>query len=50
MFTQQACGVVNATCLEPGFALQFSVKRQAVGIWKCKSCNKTQAGGAYTLK
>ena len=26
------------------------VRRVAVGIWKCKSCNKVKAGGAYTLK
>ena len=26
------------------------MKRQAVGIWKCKACKKVQAGGAYTLK
>lgn len=31
------------------FCGKYSVKRQAVGIWKCKACNKTQAGGAYTL-
>ena len=31
-------------------SLQYSVKRQAVGIWKCKACKKTQAGGAFTLK
>lgn len=31
------------------FCGKYSVKRQAVGIWKCKSCKKTQAGGAYTL-
>jgi len=30
--------------------LQFAMKRQVVGIWKCKACNKTQAGGAYVLK
>ncbi len=29
---------------------QFSMKRQAVGIWGCKACGKVQAGGAYTLK
>ena len=33
----------------PG-CLQFAMKRQVVGIWKCKACNKTQAGGAYVLK
>ncbi|KAF7794306.1 hypothetical protein EIP86_005440 [Pleurotus ostreatoroseus] len=26
-----------------------SVKRQAVGIWKCKACQKTVAGGAWTV-
>ncbi|PNS15266.1 60S ribosomal protein L43 [Sphaceloma murrayae] len=26
-----------------------SVKRHSVGIWNCKSCNKTVAGGAYNL-
>ncbi len=26
------------------------MKRQAVGIWKCKACHKVQAGGAYVLK
>lgn len=29
---------------------QFSMKRQVVGVWKCKACKKTQAGGAYVLK
>lgn len=23
------------------------MKRECVGIWKCKSCKKTVAGGAY---
>ncbi|KAH7885860.1 putative RPL43B-60S large subunit ribosomal protein [Phlebopus sp. FC_14] len=26
-----------------------SVKRQAVGIWHCRSCKKTIAGGAWTV-
>jgi len=29
--------------------LQDSVKRTVVGIWSCKACKKTSAGGAYTL-
>ncbi|EKX54074.1 large subunit ribosomal protein L37Ae, cytoplasmic [Guillardia theta CCMP2712] len=31
------------------FCGKDSVKRQAVGIWKCASCKKCIAGGAYTL-
>eukprot|EP00292_Cryptomonas_paramecium_P000804 CAMPEP_0113686668 /NCGR_PEP_ID=MMETSP0038_2-20120614/15430_1 /TAXON_ID=2898 /ORGANISM="Cryptomonas paramecium" /LENGTH=92 /DNA_ID=CAMNT_0000607041 /DNA_START=86 /DNA_END=364 /DNA_ORIENTATION=+ /assembly_acc=CAM_ASM_000170 len=31
------------------FCGKDSVKRQAVGIWKCKACKKTLAGGAYTM-
>ena len=31
------------------FCGKFGMKRAVVGIWKCKGCNKTQAGGAYTL-
>ncbi|RKP03590.1 hypothetical protein CXG81DRAFT_23848 [Caulochytrium protostelioides] len=31
------------------FCGKDAVKRQAVGIWKCKSCKKTTAGGAYTV-
>jgi large subunit ribosomal protein L37Ae len=32
------------------FCGKFSVKRQAVGIWHCKDCGKTKAGGAFVLK
>jgi large subunit ribosomal protein L37Ae len=31
------------------FCGKNTVKRQAVGIWKCKGCNKTVAGGAWTV-
>ncbi|KAL2137177.1 hypothetical protein VTI74DRAFT_7724 [Chaetomium olivicolor] len=31
------------------FCGKNTVRRQAVGIWSCKSCKKTMAGGAYTV-
>ena len=31
------------------FCGKFAFKRKAVGIWRCTSCDRTQAGGAYTL-
>ncbi|KAL2851602.1 ribosomal L37ae protein family-domain-containing protein [Aspergillus pseudoustus] len=31
------------------FCGKNTVKRQAVGIWECKGCKKTVAGGAYTV-
>ncbi|KAI0725340.1 60S ribosomal protein L37 [Fomitopsis betulina] len=31
------------------FCGKDSVKRQAVGIWKCGSCKKVIAGGAWTV-
>eukprot|EP00803_Ostreobium_quekettii_P004123 evm.model.scf_281.8 EVM.evm.TU.scf_281.8 scf_281:72120-73192(+) len=32
------------------FCGKHCIKRVAVGIWHCKPCNKTIAGGAYVLK
>ena len=31
------------------FCGKDNVKRAVVGIWKCKSCRKTMAGGAWTM-
>jgi len=31
------------------FCGKDSVKRTAVGIWKCKGCKKVIAGGAWTV-
>ncbi|OMH85709.1 60S ribosomal protein L37a [Zancudomyces culisetae] len=31
------------------FCGKDAVKRTAVGIWKCKSCRKCMAGGAWTV-
>ena len=31
------------------FCGKNTVKRKAVGIWECKGCHKTVAGGAYTV-
>jgi len=31
------------------FCGKDSVKRTAVGIWECKACRKTVAGGAWTV-
>eukprot|EP01110_Echinostelium_bisporum_P013299 TRINITY_DN87_c0_g1_i1.p2 TRINITY_DN87_c0_g1~~TRINITY_DN87_c0_g1_i1.p2 ORF type:complete len:92 (+),score=23.97 TRINITY_DN87_c0_g1_i1:235-510(+) len=31
------------------FCGKDAVKRGAVGIWSCKACRKTMAGGAWTL-
>jgi ribosomal protein L37AE/L43A len=31
------------------FCGKTTVKRHSVGIWNCKSCHKTVAGGAYTV-
>lgn len=32
------------------FCGKQSMKRTCVGIWKCKACNKTVAGGAYVYQ
>mmetsp|Transcript_8302 Transcript_8302/g.21284 ORF Transcript_8302/g.21284 Transcript_8302/m.21284 type:complete len:93 (+) Transcript_8302:78-356(+) len=34
------------TCI---FCGKKSMKRTAVGIWQCKSCKRSYAGGAYSL-
>ena len=31
------------------FCGKTSVKRHSTGIWNCRSCKKTVAGGAYTV-
>eukprot|EP00899_Mesostigma_viride_P026034 jgi/Mesvir1/6615/Mv25356-RA.1 len=31
------------------FCGKFAVRRQAVGIWHCRDCDRVKAGGAYTL-
>ncbi|RKP07403.1 putative RPL43B-60S large subunit ribosomal protein [Thamnocephalis sphaerospora] len=31
------------------FCGKDSVKRECVGIWKCRACRKTMAGGAWTV-
>lgn len=31
------------------FCGKVTVKRHSVGIWNCRSCNKTLAGGAYVV-
>lgn len=32
------------------FCGKKSVKRAATGVWSCKACRKTVAGGAYSLR
>lgn len=31
------------------FCGKTTVKRNSVGIWNCRACHKTIAGGAYTV-
>ena len=50
MIALPASPPAHAPCACPPLLPQFAMKRQVVGIWKCKACNKTQAGGAYVLK
>lgn len=35
--------------ISPAVCGKDSVKRDATGIWTCKACRKTVAGGAYTM-
>lgn len=51
-FRVQHARLLSPACpaLARALPLQFAMKRQVVGIWKCKACNKVQAGGAYVLK
>ncbi|KAF2277677.1 ribosomal protein L37ae [Westerdykella ornata] len=44
----EVCSVAtdSYTCT---FCGKNAVKRKAVGIWECRSCKKTTAGGAYTV-
>jgi ribosomal protein L37AE/L43A len=46
-FSSQTHAVTDV-CVLVAF-IQDSVKRQAVGIWKCRACKKTIAGGAWTV-
>lgn len=32
------------------FCGKDSVRRSSVGIWKCRGCQKTMAGGAWTVR
>ena len=43
-YTCPFCGKVNMIN-----DYQTAIKRQAVGIWKCRGCNKLIAGGAWEL-
>lgn len=38
--------MVLAAC---SFCGKHTVKRHSTGIWHCKACKKTVAGGAYTV-
>lgn len=35
--------------MSPNVPFQDSMKRTAVGIWRCGACKKTVAGGAWTV-
>lgn len=43
------CGGAQPPRSNPLPAPQFSVKRAATGIWKCKACKHVMAGGAYVM-
>ena len=43
------CLLCYSLVLTRSSCLKDSVKRTAVGIWHCRSCKKTIAGGAWTV-
>ncbi len=47
-YTCSFCGKVSpiSNCFNR-FCVKDSIKRSAVGIWKCRACKKTIAGGAW---
>merc|ERR1712000_389989 len=47
--TSQEDGNHPARPIHLHFLRRNSVKRHSVGIWNCKSCKKTIAGGAWTV-
>jgi hypothetical protein len=38
-----------SVAISPNAPFQDSMKRTAVGIWRCGACKKTVAGGAWTV-
>ncbi|KIJ65084.1 hypothetical protein HYDPIDRAFT_88979, partial [Hydnomerulius pinastri MD-312] len=48
-YTCTFCGKASSHTIPLPLPWEDSVKRQAVGIWSCRSCKKTIAGGAWTV-